>query len=371
MKTAALGLVVLGILASAPGVLASGPTPGHTYRIAFNPQLTTHVPVDAVPSGPPLLFSDRPESVTRPALLAEGHLAGHFRLMYYELNTATIPMYFAAVLSNPGRRPVTVRVRHAGFGAAGPGEYNLAGQTQEYGFFHTTRTWTIRVPAHSMAFLDPRVLKQPTKFGTLDTALYDLISSGPVTAMVVALAKPSLGEVGTLKPLRLPHGVGAGLGTFLRSDRTVTVSDHGQLETFWLASGQGQDPYGIGYDALHRNRAVDVGNYGFLYHVRIDYTATRSGPVRVVITSASQHQAQEDVLLSAVVDTTGTAAGALKVPADNGYSVTNPHHAVYIEGATLRSGQHHEFSFWFLPAAGCDAIANVSILPPGEGLGPL
>lgn len=371
MKAAALGIVMLAILAAAPGALASGPTPGHTYNIAFNPQLTTHVPVDAVVSGPPLLFSDRPESVTRPALLSEGHLTGHFRLMYYELNTATIPLYFATVMFNPGSRPVTVKVRHAGFGAGGVGEYNLAGQAQEYGFFHTRRTWTVDLPAHGRAFLDASVLKHPTRFGTMDTALYDLVSSGPVTATVVALAHPTLAGVGALKPLRLPHGVGAGLGTFPRSDRTMTVSDAGRLLTFWLASGQGHDPYGDGYDALHGNRAVDVGNYGFLYHVRIDYTATSTGPVRVVITSASQHQSQEDVVLSAVVDTTGTSAGALKVPTDNGFSVSNPHHAVYIEGATLKAGQHHEFSFWFLPAAGCDAIANVSVLPPSQSLSPL
>lgn len=343
---------------------AGYPVPGTTGHVAFVPQRLPHVAVQRYRDvGPPLVFSDNPEVVFGPGLLARASVAGAFRIMGYHSNAVATPMIFAWLVKNPGSRTVTVAVYRMALAQGRTTDANLVGQEAAWQFFRGTAQRRFSLPPGAAAWIFPAEIRHPVALGHVQVDMADVVASERVVVAEAAMTRPSLAEALRLPPERYAasQGDGAGRGLFPHSERVVYLSLRGPRAVFWVASGRPDDPYVTGVDPLTGDRARDVGNYGVTYRVVVTVrggaTPERAG---LFLSTGSPSQEIEDDTLSDAMWV--PRVGAVRVPADNYFSITNPHDVVFVESRSVPPRGRATLTFDLVPPAGCNAMVNVLLL---------
>lgn len=301
--------------------------------------------VTTTPTGAPtLLFSDSPETVTRPAVLYQGTASGHVRLYYDHTNATGATAHFAVLITNPGTAPVTYAVnRWLETTSGGP---KFEGATVARGLL-TPPSFVVAngtiAPGRTVA-LDPGEASIPIPDGGGVQGAYDATFSGPLRVSFTMLdSAQAVAPARALAQLRLAApGDGAGRGTYRGAARDIALHLSAiQPEAVVLADGQ-TDPYVTGTDQTSGRASRDYGNYGVAYHI-------------------SGTPAVDTALIAVPIG--GEYIGAL---GEGGRAITAPPYVLPSDGSTgflvgiWKAGQPGSFD-WVPPAAADLPLLLVSV----------
>ena len=232
-------------------------------------------------AGPTLVFSNDPERVPGPGILYEDTVQGAVRVYLYHENASTEPLYFGALVSNPGRGVVVLTVTRQG--AAGPSTDFLAvGKEAEHQWFQTSGPTTVTLMPGQSAFLGD-LIERAVPPGQAVNGIYDFDASGPVRVATVAEAQPSTDIQGlAILPNTQVNAVGTPMrGTFPHADlacqEPLDLSAAGSAKLSF-GTGDGAGEYLRGRSAVDGTAAVDYGNYGVLYQLDLQVRSSIESP---------------------------------------------------------------------------------------------
>jgi hypothetical protein len=331
------------------------------------------VPAAEQPSGDTtLLFSDDPEYVPGPGILAQGEVGpGPFRLYLYHADPsgAGRPVYLAVVLANRGHVPVQVQVRRWAVG--GPSsDYLAVGKAATAAWLGGAGpTFREAIPPGASVFLDAplpagqALEDRPLEPGQALNAIVDGVSSGPLGWTVAAEAAPvtSPADVASLPVLpsdRRRPGQRPMRGTFAQADErgayTLAPSGSGTFIVHVADAGR----YLWGYSALDGRSVVDYGNYGVLYTEALTILAPADGPFALALEPRGGNFASAATV---VPPSLAAGPGPLPLPSDNAF--LPPHAYATVFGVYCPTGNPVRVTVRWMPAAGSYLPIDLLVLP--------
>ncbi len=262
---------------SAAQVILKHGAPGDTFfggepKAALPPTV-----LGVTASGPTLFFSDSPERVLQSGLLYQAPLSGAVRVFAYHLDGTGLPARLLLLASNPGTKPVTVRLDRLGW-AAGSSQGNLVGQSALLGYLGRPRrqTWTVQPGQSQLLFASPLFAQ-----GSVISLLGSFQLGGRLTLSTALVASDlQVGDPLAQLPL-LPADRSHIRGTFPQADRTVTLGLQSLPAELAIGSGDLGGPL-LGTDAVS-GRSVELkGNFGVEYRLLF----STAQPLAVALESA-------------------------------------------------------------------------------------
>lgn len=342
--------------AAAPPSIAQS-VPGDQVAFGANPDTGAWaMPASRRWSGPPLLFSDAPETVPGPGILYQDDVNGPFRLFFDHVDgrAGGGPLYFGVLATNPGGAPATVTLTRVG--DAGPSaDYFAAGQAAERAWMSSAADTRVTLAPGQSAFLLPDLASRPAAAGQDVTGIVDGSSDAQVQISVVAQTSPAPSLTGLAVLPAAPDASGFALrGTFPHSEVTITAQADGALQS--LDMGTPLD-YLRGYSAVDGLApAEDYGNYGVLYNVLID-TMGNAGRVALIF------DPQGGPFAGAGLVGTGFAVGSpLDLPAAGTFA-PSPLSSILVGRYTLQENQPLLLHFEWMPPAGSYLPATAVLSP--------
>jgi len=212
-----------------------------------------------------LLVSDSPETIVEHGALYRDWVNGEGRLYAYHINGMDEDVQFAIVATNEGSAPVTIETTRRG--EVYPSSYvQLIGYQASVDFLvgDGAKPTLLLQPGESVAYAVLPKLKK----GQGINLMYDIKTSGRVVFTFAAAAPgASAEEMAGMKELEYNGHV---RGTFAYSDIRITADAGGTKQPMRLSIGEsGFDPYVRGYDAFRREIVENRGNFGVMYHIRV------------------------------------------------------------------------------------------------------
>ncbi len=239
-------------------------------------RIYTPMPLTRTGTSDTLLFSDSPEYVFQPGILAEGVIQGRGRIYYYHVNE----MKKDAVLAVYGEssHAELIHIKRTVFGDPSR-DYVTSGQTLSF-----REVTQIDGPGEDKVLIPGRrtvLVKDPAdpvSFGNLITGYVEIETKNPVRIGVAMLpAEEPLQE--TLKTAKPAAADTQGMrGTFplnlsFRNSTVWNTDTDGPKE---IIIGDGKtDPFLKGTDEMDRVIRENTGNYGVNYDITIQTNGTR------------------------------------------------------------------------------------------------
>ncbi len=299
-----------------------------------DPRSCPFIPMSQTWTGGKLIFSDSPESPTRPGILYQDtHLpatgSNPNRIFAYHVNNnPSGPMKFSVLIKNAGRSMAILTVRQAGI--AGPsGNYALVGESAFYRWLTNRTMATIKVPPGRIARLDTNFDSVDVANGALINGIWDYTFSQAHTVTICAM-EPRDNPITTAPKLALlPRDI-HDRGTFPNCNKTYDTSVGAVVDTMagirqFPLAGHG-DTYATGYDEAISPPAAarDNGNYGVFYTIHLNLAF---GDGRALALLASP---QGGSWCGAVAAAPGILPGGVFAIPSNGSTISSPDEAAIV-----------------------------------------
>lgn len=244
------------------------------------PTVLREWPISYEDTGGTLLFSDSPEYVNDNGILYQDTVVGPARVLYYHLNNTASPRKVAVVLQNDGKESLFVHISRQGYSAPNDDYLTVGKQTQD-AYFNGFVDRTIYVPAGGKRLLDTNMDRTVLAPGELVYGMYDFSASKPVKVSVLMYDADANPLFEILNARVLPKDEQKLRGTFHGMNRIVTglrpYDPAKDGPVFVPLSDNVKDSYIEGIDATDGEKAIDFGNYGLLYKIRLPLkTGTRA-----------------------------------------------------------------------------------------------
>jgi len=247
-----------------------------------NPLVCPEVPMSHTWSGGKLIFSDSPEKPTSKGKLYEddGFSATGSesnRVFVYHVNGQKKKMKFAILLKNTSSTSGTLTLQKKG--TAGPTtNYLYAGKVGFHRWLTSTASAPVNVPAGDTVRLITDI-ETPAAENYLMHGIYDYTfdQSHKVTICAIDQRDKALKTCPRLSIL--PRDVHQ-RGTFPYADKVYDSAAGYAIDTadgivqFSLAYNTANDPYAVGVDATDGSPQILVGNYGILYRMHLNTSAS-------------------------------------------------------------------------------------------------
>ncbi len=254
------------------------------------PDLPT-IPYRKEASGPQFVFSDDPEYIRVPegATVRETLKPGRARLYLYHVNatTDTLRKKISAVVENLGDAPLSLRIIRCALPPPSA-QYYQVGKTGLAQFLQAVSDERPILPVVSIAPRGSAVLDEALDalrpgYDELVHGWYEFEIDQPARLTVLQTAPDAStveanGRITTVLPPRR-QGEGAGRGLF-----TISTYDVQGAEEFVLDSASGplqlvvadgmSDPWITGHDDSRSSVAINKGNYGVVYKIRLRRTSS-------------------------------------------------------------------------------------------------
>lgn len=239
----------------------------------------------AIAPGPQFLISDDPEYIRVPEAIAmqERVNPGAVRLYVYNVNgikePQKIPRKITAVIKNLGKEDLHFRMIKYSSQKPSTNYFQIGKQGLD-DYFSSNESKAVRKlkPGEVMA-IDEKLEKQIVNYDELVHGFYEFVVDQPALISVLQTAPEKSGpkafaEIKTI----IPHsGVNAGRGIFPVSNYQITTSKYVDTKDgvaqLIVADGQ-DDPWIKGTIGEAKNPARNAGNYGVLYHTKINWKST-------------------------------------------------------------------------------------------------
>jgi len=338
----ALAILLSGLLRAFPGELidtdvtalrAAKPGQSVFLSIVTNLQQLPLLPVQvARVAGPQFLFSDKPETFfTNGIALRETVRPGAVRLYFYHVpEPSPRGKVISVVIENPGSEPLQLRTTRSIFPRPG-GNYHRVAQEALLSFMAPVGTAEAArvIPAGGRILLDPRLEQAVAKPDQLVHGIYEFEVSHPARVSVLQ-HDPGQESLQVLDQLpRLPGKApgseppsGAGRGYFEVSNFEVTSDPGGALQSsnlparLIIADGR-RDAWIRGRDSIANLEAVNVGNYGVKYRLRLRRQGGDGRALAVVLCKLDVVNQWCGAVAAAMMVNSGPSSGqVVRLPSD-------------------------------------------------------
>jgi hypothetical protein len=216
-----------------------------------------------------LIFSDDPEYVTGPGIMYQDTVMGKFRVFMYHVNNYRKALFFSVLITNPNPYPITVTVSQKA--AVGPSaDYTAMGKLAIGMWLQSTGGDQINLYPGQTMFLNSLEMPMSARRNELIHYLYDAETTGPIIVSTVARKDKKF----SLNGLTILRSAAKGKdtpmrGTFQFAEYNATyfsnLSENGQ----YADGAAGTTEYLAGWSAVDGRPTVNYGNYGILYHTKV------------------------------------------------------------------------------------------------------
>ena len=222
--------------------------------------------------GGTLLFSDSPEYVKENGILYRDTVIGKGRVLFYHVNDSPTKKKVAVLLSREDFSPAKVKITRGGSSKPGR-DFFRVGRTTQRAYFGDVRCEELTIERDKPQLLQKDMAKKILFPGDLVYGVYDFETNRPVTVTVL-VHDVSVNPVDFVKTAKiLPKDEHKLRGTFKGMNRVLTAVksyDAKRDGICYLPIGDNiLDKYREGIDATDGQPALNFGNYGILYKIKL------------------------------------------------------------------------------------------------------
>lgn len=339
------------------------------------------------PSGPQFVFTDDPEYIRLPeaATVREVLEPGRARLYLYHVNatTDTATKKITAVIENLSSSPMSLRFLKSALPAPGREYYRIGKEGMLQFLSQSAQDSTAPVqtiePGAAVVF-DPHLDALRPAYDELVHGWYEFETDQParLTVLQTFPETPSVEAARRITSILPPRneGGGAGRGRFPVSTYEVTTT--APLDTaagpvqLVVADGK-EDPWITGWDASRNAQAINKGNYGVVYDIRVKRRSSDGRALALVMYNFRTGDKWCDHMAAAVQVSSGKfPAGVVPVPGEQ-LHVTGLDRGVVVQVfEPLPAGQEDEIRIVYTPPGASCLPTPLVFLPvdkevPGSG----
>lgn len=228
--------------------------------------------VESTDVGGTLIFSDSPEYVEDNGILYSDTVQGDGRVLFYHVNETQQTKHLAVVLENENDELISVHVSR-GHTSKPDSNYMVVGKETQLGYFGRTLNYDLIIMPHRRKVLDPEMSRQILHSGDLVYGVYDFYSGSPVKVSVVMCPSNQDPAHFIKKARQLPKDSHMLRGTFQGMNRIITGKRPYDPEedgpVFIPLADDYSDKYAAGVDVTDGSEALNYGNYGILYKLKL------------------------------------------------------------------------------------------------------
>ncbi|AZS17826.1 copper amine oxidase N-terminal domain-containing protein [Paenibacillus lutimineralis] len=227
-----------------------------------------------------LFRSSGPESISSEGILYQDTITGDARFLLHHKNQLSKPAKLYVLAENPGTSPATVTLNNEAM--AGPTSYaEWAGRVSLTRYFEgllvAKSPQKITLQPGEKRIIWNSINKNPMKPEEIITFTGDLSSDAPVryTSLLVLANRDPIADLEKLPYLDPNESIVR--GTFADSTRVFVYNDPVGARSVKLSlTDNREDPFQQGLDGIKGTEALNSGNYGLVYKLKLNHVAANT-----------------------------------------------------------------------------------------------
>ncbi|WMT40853.1 stalk domain-containing protein [Paenibacillus sp. D2_2] len=227
-----------------------------------------------------LFRSSGPESINSEGILYQDTISGDARFLLHHKNQIGQLAKLYVLAENPGTSPVTITLKNEAM--AGPTSYaEWAGRMSLTRYFEGLlagkNAQKITLQPGEKRIIWNSINKNPMKPNEIITFTGDLSSDAPIryTSMLVSAKRDPIADLEKLPYLDPNESIVR--GTFADSTRVFVYNDPVGTRSVKLSlTDNREDPFQQGLDGIKGTEALNSGNYGLIYKLKLNHVAANT-----------------------------------------------------------------------------------------------
>lgn len=227
-----------------------------------------------------LFRSSGPESINSEGILYQDTITGDARFLLHHKNQIGKLAKLYVIAENPGTSPATVTLKNEAM--AGPTSYaEWAGRVSLTRYFEglldANNPQKITLQPGEKRIIWNSINKNPMKPQEIITFTGDLSSDAPIryTSLLVSANRDPIADLDKLPYLDPNESIVR--GTFADSTRVFSYNDPiGSRSVKLSLTDNREDPFQQGLDGIKGTEALNSGNYGLIYKLKLNHVAANT-----------------------------------------------------------------------------------------------